>query len=580
MRKHNLLVFLILVLTAVSCAGPKDGTYRLQLFTTNDVHGRFFDSLYVGGNTKESLLAVARYVDSVRTAEGPENVLLVDAGDCLQGDNAAYYFNYVDTVTPHLYARITDYMGYDAVAVGNHDIETGHPVYDRVAKQMRAPFLAANALRTDNGEPYFPEYTTVNKSGLKVAILGYTNPNIKNWLAESLWSGMEFKSLIPVVQEGVDKVIEKEHPHVVIVAVHSGTGAGDGSVLESQGLDLYKSLKGVDFLICSHDHRPFIASKDDLCLINSGSHCRNIGHGTVEVEIKDGQVVSKKLSADLIKVNKKLVDVEMREHFRKDYEAVKAFTLKPVGKLERDMYTRESYAGMCDYMNLLHTLSLSCSPAQISFSAPLTFNGKVKAGQLVYNDLFTIYPYENQLYVVSMSGREIKDYLEYSYDAWINTVSGRKSDNLLKIRNAADPRTGQKRWSFVERSYNFDSAAGINYTVDIRKPYGARIEIESLADGTKFDMDARYNVAMTSYRASGGGGIMREGAKVDTDRIDERVVARYPEIREILYEYLSEHGTISPEETGNPSVIGSWKFIPEKKASKMLENDMALLFGK
>ena len=580
MRKHNLLVFLILVLTAVSCAGPKDGTYRLQLFTTNDVHGRFFDSLYVGGNTKESLLAVARYVDSVRTAEGPENVLLVDAGDCLQGDNAAYYFNYVDTVTPHLYARITDYMGYDAVAVGNHDIETGHPVYDRVAKQMRAPFLAANALRTDNGEPYFPEYTTVNKSGLKVAILGYTNPNIKNWLAESLWSGMEFKSLIPVVQEGVDKVIEKEHPHVVIVAVHSGTGAGDGSVLESQGLDLYKSLKGVDFLICSHDHRPFIASKDDLCLINSGSHCRNIGHGTVEVEIKDGQVVSKKLSADLIKVNKKLVDAEMREHFRKDYEAVKAFTLKPVGKLERDMYTRESYAGMCDYMNLLHTLSLSCSPAQISFSAPLTFNGKVKAGQLVYNDLFTIYPYENQLYVVSMSGREIKDYLEYSYDAWINTVSGRKSDNLLKIRNAADPRTGQKRWSFVERSYNFDSAAGINYTVDIRKPYGSRIEIESLADGTKFDMDARYNVAMTSYRASGGGGIMREGAKVDTDRIDERVVARYPEIREILYEYLSEHGTISPEETGNPSVIGSWKFIPEKKASKMLENDMALLFGK
>ena len=580
MRKHNLLVFLILVLTAVSCAGPKDGTYRLQLFTTNDVHGRFFDSLYVGGNTKESLLAVARYVDSVRTAEGPENVLLVDAGDCLQGDNAAYYFNYVDTVTPHLYARITDYMGYDAVAVGNHDIETGHPVYDRVAKQMRAPFLAANALRTDNGEPYFPEYTTVNKSGLKVAILGYTNPNIKNWLAESLWSGMEFKSLIPVVQEGVDKVIEKEHPHVVIVAVHSGTGAGDGSVLESQGLDLYKSLKGVDFLICSHDHRPFIASKDDLCLINSGSHCRNIGHGTVEVEIKDGQVVSKKLSADLIKVNKKLVDAEMREHFRKDYEAVKAFTLKPVGKLERDMYTRESYAGMCDYMNLLHTLSLSCSPAQISFSAPLTFNGKVKAGQLVYNDLFTIYPYENQLYVVSMSGREIKDYLEYSYDAWINTVSGRKSDNLLKIRNAADPRTGQKRWSFVERSYNFDSAAGINYIVDIKKPYGSRIEIESLADGTKFDMDARYNVAMTSYRASGGGGIMREGAKVDTDRIDERVVARYPEIREILYEYLSEHGTISPEETGNPSVIGSWKFIPEKKASKMLENDMALLFGK
>ncbi len=571
-------IFYVFLLALASCCGPEDGTYSLQLFTTNDVHGRYFDSLYVDDGVRQSLYAVSRYVDSVRTADGAENVIFVDAGDCLQGDNAAYYYNYVDTVTPHLYARMANYMGYDAVVVGNHDVETGHAVYDRIARQLDMPFMAANALRNDTGKPYFDDYTIVRKNGLKVAILGYTNPNMKNWLAEDLWKGMHFESLIPIVQQDVDKVMAKEHPHVVVVAVHSGTGEGDGSSLESQGLDLYKSLTGVDFLVCSHDHRPAIYTKDGMCLINTGSHCRNIGHGTVTLEIKDGKVVSRKHSAELVPVRKDLVDTEMRDLFRSDYEAVKAFTVKPVGTLARDMRTRDAYTGMCDYMDLLHTLSLSCTPARVSFAAPLTFNGYLEAGTLVYNDLFTIYPFENQLFVVEMTGKEIKDYLEFSYDTWINTVSGRKGEHVLKISNEPDPRTGQERWSFDGRAYNFDSAGGLVYTVDVTEKYGSRVKIESLADGTSFDMSGKYNVAMTSYRASGGGAIMREGAKVDTDNIESRVVAKYPEIRNILYDFLAGHGSIDPAAISDPSVIGHWSFVPEKLAGRMLEKDMELLF--
>ena len=578
MKKNLLSAFLLPLLALVSCCGPKDGTYRLQLFTTNDVHGRYFDSLYVGNGTRQSLYAVSHYVDSVRKADGPENVILVDAGDCLQGDNAAYYYNYVDTVSVHLYARMANYMKYDAVAVGNHDVETGHPVYDRISRQLDMPFMAANAIRNDNGRPYFADYTIVRKNGLKVAVLGFTNPNMKNWLSEDLWKGMHFESLLPLVQQDVDKVIAKEHPHVVVVAVHSGTGEGDGSMLESQGLDLYNTLKGVGFLVCSHDHRPVVYSKEGLCLINSGSHCRNIGHGVVTIEIKDGKVVSKEVSADLIPVRKEAVDTVMRDMFRADYEAVKSFTVKPVGTLVRDMRTRDSYTGMSDYSNLLHTLCLSCSPAEISFAAPLTFNGYLQAGTLVYNDLFTIYPFENQLFVVEMTGKEIKDYLEYSYDTWINTVTGKAGEHLLRISNEPDPRTGQKRWSFVGRAYNFDSAGGLVYTVDVTRPDGSRVEIASLSDGTPFDMSAKYNVAMTSYRASGGGAIMREGAGIDTDNIEARVVAKYPEVRNILYDYLMEHGSIDPALIGDPSVIGHWEFVPEKLAGRMLEKDMKLLF--
>ena len=560
-----------------SCCGPKDGEYTFRLLTTNDVHGRYFDSLYVADETVNALTNIAWYADSIRTADGPDNVILLDAGDCLQGDNAAYYFNYIDTASTHLYARMTEYIGYDAVVVGNHDIETGHKVYDRMVRTMKVPFLAANAIRTDDGKPYFQEYVTLKRHGLNITVIGFTNSNIKGWLSPELWEGMTFESLIPMAQETVDRIVAKEKSDVVIVAVHAGTGAGDGAVLESQGLDLFQSLRGVDFVVTAHDHRPVTYQNDSICLINAVSHCRNLGVGTVTLKVQNGEGVSRSLKAELLTVDKKNVDVKMHEVFREDFEAVKAFTLKEVGQLRTDLRTRDAYSGMSDYLNLIHTLSLGCTPAQISFAAPLTFNGFIESGTLVYNDLFTIYPYENQLFVVRMSGKEIKDYLEYSYNTWINTVSS-SDDRLLKITDRPDPRTGQKSWSFINRSYNFDSAGGLVYTVDVTQPYGQRVTVESLADGSAFEESSEYNVAMTSYRASGGGSIMREGAGIDTDNIASRVVAYHPEIREILYDYLMNNGEISPEKIGDPAVIGHWQFIPESLAEKALQRDMDLLF--
>lgn len=574
--KRFLSIFAAAAVVA-SCCGPKDGEYTFQLLTTNDVHGHYFDASYVSDATAPALTNVAWYADSIRTAIGKENVILLDAGDCLQGDNAAYYFNYIDTESEHLFSRMVEYIGYDAVVVGNHDIETGHAVYDRLVKEMQVPFLAANAVRTDNGKPYFQEYVTLKRHGLKITIIGFTNPNIKAWLSPLLWSGMTFESLIPFAQEAVDRIVAKEKSDVVIVATHAGTGRGDGTALESQGLELLNSLKGVDFVICAHDHRAATIDNGDICLINAGSHCRSIGKGTVTLKVENGKVVSKTVDAELIPVNVENVDAEMQELFKADYQAVKDFTVTEVGELKEDLRTSDAYRGMSDYLNLLHTLSLSCEPAQISFAAPLTFNGEVKAGTILYNDLFTIYPYENQLFVVKMTGKEIKDYLEYSYDAWINTISSSK-ENLLKIQNRPDPRAGTERWSFKGTAYNFDSAGGVNYTVDVTKQKGERIDITTLADGSAFDMSKEYDVAMTSYRASGGGDIMRKGAGIDTDRIGDRVVEYHPEIRNILYDYLKEKGSIDPAVIGNPNVIGSWKFVPETIAEKALDRDMALLF--
>ena len=233
MKLKQLLTIGLAASAVLSCSRTlKDGIYELQVLSTNDVHSTWFDSTYVGGGVKKSLYAMNHYIDSVRNVYGFDNVALIDAGDCLQGDNAAYYFNYVDTLSPHLFPRLMGYMKYDAIAVGNHDIETGHPVYDRVTKDLEsygAPFLAANAIRTDNGKAYFPEYKVFTKAGLRIAVIGYTNANIKAWLTEELWSGMDFELIMNQVQADVDRVRAKEKPDVMIVAMHSGCGHGENT---------------------------------------------------------------------------------------------------------------------------------------------------------------------------------------------------------------------------------------------------------------------------------------------------------------------------------------------------------------
>lgn len=551
-------IFLLAIIALfISCSNDK----TLYVLTTGDVHGAWLNKSYIDGQgPKTSLMSAKYYIDSIRNEVGKNNVLLLDAGDCLQGDNAAYYYNYVDTLSEHLFSRIVSYMGYDVIVVGNHDIETGHKVYDKVAKELSnkgIAYLAGNAIK-ENGESYFPLYKKFRKAGKNILVFGFTNPAIDTWLDDSLWSGMDFKSLLPFVQDSIDKVRAKEKADIVIVAVHSGTGEEGEEALESQGLELLYSLEGVDLIVTAHDHRQTAIEYENKHLINSGNKARYLGYAAIS---KDTTITK------TIWLDKNKVDTDMVSAFEEDYQKVKAFTNQEIGFISCDLRSRDAFVGMSPYINLVHTVCLSQKDVQISFAAPLSQNGVVKAGKVIFNDLFTIYPFENQMFVVSLSGKEIKDYLEYSYNDWIQN----DPKHILKIEKNGS------RWNFVERSYNFDSAAGLIYTVDIKKSFGKRVNIKSLADGSDFDYNTNYKVAMTSYRANGGGGLLVDGAGIPEEELDSRVLARYPEIREMIGDYIINHPLIKEDTLNNTDLLGTWEFVPSSAVAK-IRNDLNLMF--
>lgn len=571
------LLSILLVLFSTSCdqGKLKDGTYKFEVYATNDLHGRFFDSLYISTESYSvhpySLASVSTKIKEARATIGGDNVVLLDIGDHLQGDNAAFYYNFIDTVSEHIFSKVMNYLNYDAVVVGNHDIEPGSQVYDKVKEELAMPYLAANAIDLKTGKPYFDPYTILIKNGVRIAVIGLTNPNIPNWLSPHLWEDIEFKEIVPTLEYWLKEVREKEQVHFVIVAMHAGLGDEERDSKENPARYVARNVKGIDLVLAAHDHKvtaeKVLNGDKEIWLLEGGSRANSLSKASVELTVKDGSVVLSHVTGENIPMSGVEPDGDYTHFFRDEFLHVKEFTNRPVGMLNNDIASRDAYFGSSAYVDMIHTLQLKASGADISFVAPLSFDAKIEKGELNYQNLLDIYPFENQLNVIEMTGLEIKNYLEYSYSTWIN-ANPVKNGHLLKIK--ADSKGDRMR--FQNPSYNFDSAAGIIYEVDITKPEGERVRILSLADGTPFNLDTTYKAALTSYRASGGGYLLENGAGVPKEEMEDRIVARLADIREILYEQIQAEGYIDAEK------LNQWKFVPEKLATQLAEKDYKLMF--
>ena len=215
------------------------------------------------------------------------------------------------------------------------------------------------------------------------------------------------------------------------------------------------------------------------------------------------------------------------------------------------------------FVDLIHQIQLEITGADISFAAPLSFDERISKGDILIRDMFRLYRFENFLYEVKMTGSEVDKYLEHSYGLWLNTMNSR-NDYLLKYRtrddNSLQLSNGMAR--LRNASYNFDSAMGISYTVDVTRPEGDRVTVSSLADGSPFTPDSTYTVAVNSYRANGGGGHFNAAGITHTE-LDSRIItATSRDLRYYMTEWIREKGEI------DPAPHSTWKIIPEKWVSE------------
>jgi 2',3'-cyclic-nucleotide 2'-phosphodiesterase/3'-nucleotidase len=578
---HNLFKY-ILVLTLASCTVTNKK--NITIVETTDIHGVILPYDFVEKEKLNASMASSfNYIKQLR--KGKDALILLDNGDNLQGQPEVYYYNFIDTVPPHFLSEVMNYMDYDACTAGNHDVETGHSVYDRLVKEYHFPLLAANAIDVKTGKPYFKSYTIFKKKGIKIAVLGMVTPAIPNWLPEELYSGIEFRDMVETAKKWMP-VMLKEKPDLVIGLFHSGWDKTEANIQHTSNLNengsaaVAYNVPGFDIIFNGHDHKvaneKFVNSAGDTVLIlNGGSRSEKLAEADVKFSRKFKGKGHMRISGKIVNVADFKPDSDFISRFTPQSKIIEEYVNRVIGTSSAAITSRDAYFGSSAFIDMIHEIQLEITGADISFVAPLSFDVKIDKGPITVGDMFKLYRFENMLYTMSLSGEEITKYLEYSYDGWLNTMKG-PDDLLLKLRTWKDGKpilTNDRAW-FKNQSYNFDSAAGINYTVDVSKPAGSRIDIKGFTNGKPFDKNKMYKVAVNSYRGNGGGGHFTEGAGIAKDELRKRLITSTD--RDLRYYILK---SIEAKKTINPVPMNNWKIIPENWVKAAIAPEYILLFG-
>ena len=588
MKKVLLSTIILMSLTCCPSAQSATKKVRLKVIETSDVHGHFFPYDFMEKKPiKGTLVRANTYINKQRREYG-DNLLLIDNGDILQGQPCVYWSNYVMPEDENLAAQVINYMKYDAETVGNHDIEPGHKVYDKWIREVRCPLLGANIVReADKNGPASPKsiytglkpYSVHYRDGVKICIIGLLTPAIPNWLNKSIWKGIEFEEMVSCAKKWMKYIQETEHPDLIFGLFHSGLDGGIDTPEYSENATaaVAREVPGFDIIFFGHDHqvhKEWITNKEGqkvLC-IDPSCYVKNVAEAEIELTYENGRLKEKDIEGEIVSVLDEEIDEQMLSHFQPAIDKVKEYVDRKIGKFEKPIYTRDSFFGNSSFTDLIHNLQLQISKADISFNAPLSFNSVIKAGDVTQGDMFKLYRFENLLFVLRMTGEEIRKHLEFSYDMWTNTMTS-PDDHALRLNEGS--KEDQQRTGFEYYTFNFDSACGIDYEVDLTKPNGEKVRILQMSDGQPFDEKKWYKVVMNSYRANGGGELLTRGAGIPKDSLESRVIFHTDlDQRHYLTEEIKRMGVVDPEPNHN------WKFVPEAWAKPALERDRKLLFGR
>jgi 2',3'-cyclic-nucleotide 2'-phosphodiesterase/3'-nucleotidase len=522
MRYGLLFILSFLVL---SCNQKEAETF--VVLQTTDLHG-------VLGR---DMSGIAGYIKTQKEKYG-KDLFLLDGGDNFQGTPEVFFANYVDTLHTHIYSELFNWLSYDALTPGNHDIEAGRKVFDKVYSEIRADVICANAIEERTGEPYFKPYAVYNRKGWKIAVMGILTPFATEWIPKHLRGGILIDHPERAAIYWTKKIYEEENPDILIGLFHTGWGdpytRDTSQSAPSIGAWIARNVPGFHLICCGHVHDAATdylinVRGDTVHMIEAGSRASHIGRA--EIRIKPGPHEKPRISVSTeLLASRELppyyaYDKKMEIFFSREQD----YNSQYFCFLEAPVFSREAMYGPSAWIDEIHRVQLTCVNsgtaadvgASVSFVSPAARNLMLKAGPLQMNYFIRALPYENTISVVRMDGSEIIRFLEYAY--------------ALRIDNPRGP------------AYNFDSAAGILYRVHKNKPAGSRIEVLSMADGSSFSLAEEYHVVMSTYRARGGGGHMTSGVGLTAEELPERTLwVSEKDIRTIFREYLAARSPVMP----------------------------------
>lgn len=584
MRIFNyIVVFLLLCVVSTSCSKEQveESTDVVILYTT-DVHGSVLPYDFNRKRPAASSLANAStYIKQMREEYGKDKVLLFDGGDYYQGTPAMYFYNYRSPYTNHIVSDVSNYLRYNALVYGNHDMEIGEEGMAKIDKELVMPRLGGNVVDTRLNRSMFRSYKIFNVNGFKIGLFGLITPETYEQVPKSLIPHMEFDELLESTQKWIHNIKNNQNVDYIVGILHTGLTNFEfiqKSDSIQEGLKyLAESLQDIDLLLLGHDHRVNqlkVPTKDNdtLYILQPGPDGEDLGRVNISLK-RNINKLEKQTETEIVHLKDIELDKEYLDRFGYAVDTVNAFLDKSLGVLDEEFDLVNSLYKQTNSMDFIHQVQMDITGAEISLTSTLSTFHNLPVGPITLRTLFTLYKYDNQIHKMWMNGYDIKNYLEYGYDRQFATMNNNHGHLLaFKFDNNGKMLVGRWGPELLTPQYNYSSAGGINYVVDITKPLGQRVNIISMADGSPFYYNRLYTVAINSYQAAGGGGFITKGLNWTKEDIAYHTLSETPNtFTYYMSEYISKHQHI----TTKP--IGTWKVIPEGFADTVGPKDVQML---
>ncbi|MEB3299308.1 MAG: 5'-nucleotidase C-terminal domain-containing protein [Candidatus Sericytochromatia bacterium] len=532
--------FPTLALTALSVplmaamSAPAEERTRLTLLGTTDLHGHIWPTSYLTGQAQEDL-GLAKIATLVqRERQRNPNVVLVDSGDLLQGSPLTDWFMRHGHPKKHSHpmVEVLNLMGYTAWDVGNHDFNYGLDILGKARADARYPFVSANVYHHGTKETYFRPWIIKEVGGVKVGIIGATPPGVAIWDRMNVEGKLDFGDIVEAFRREVPEMKAKG-AEVVLGIPHSGLGgdgpygptfsgysASSGLPPENVVLRLADEVPGLDVVFAGHSHQDVPGvERNGVSLAQAEMWGKRLAVARLELARRAGEpwrIVSRDVST--MGVAGVPPDPEVLAGSRKVHEATRRYIAAPIAKTPDHWFAGRARLEDTPLVDLINDVQRWRTGAQLSAAAAFTTDAGLSAGTLTIAHVAAIYPYENGLVAVKITGRKLRAYLEQSARFYAPYIPG--------SRVMADG----------VRGYNYDMVSGVDYVLDVRRPPGSRVT-KLQWQGRPVRDDQEFTLAVNTYRQRGGGGFdMFRDCPVVFDRQDN--------VRELMIDYLRAKGTI------------------------------------
>ncbi len=470
----GVLAIFLQQMTVGGANGAEAGDGReVTLLFTNDFESAFDpipaywrdDVKYLGGAAE-----MATLIESIRERE--KLVFLFDAGDIFTG----ILSKLTEGAVP-MEMMIT--MGYDAMAIGNHEFEYGWESFAEQKSRLPFPVLGANLFYTGTDFPYAQPYAIVEREGFRIGVIGIIGLDARTAIIPSHVAGMDFREPIPIVQKLVDML--RSEVDLVVVLAHQGKTApmqtDDEAHADIQrGIEAdYKmagAVDGIDVLFCGHadsgTEKPVVHPKTGTLIMQTYGQGTRLGYLKL---VMDGETksISSYYGSLLPVVSKDLephpLIVQKLKKYRSQFPELQKTVFHARERLSR-VYNQESDLG-----NLYADILREEGGAQIAFINSGALRKDLPQGDVPLADLMDSFPFQDEVVILEMTGAQVKAALEQSLTL---------ERGMLQV-------------------------SGLRVEYDINRPIGERVlAIEVGNEAAILDLKASYRVATIEILAQGG----------------------------------------------------------------------------